>query len=140
MFTAYQMVPWDIKVYRKPTHTNLGLNSKVSSPYGKKAGCALHPGSQDQGYLQSQLPSTNIKISRNTFQSNPYSKQHILQALSLLKRALLQCREDPTLVAFLNLSQHHVNCIWTVLSKHNIRTMGHFLSTKFSSLSRMTWP
>jgi hypothetical protein len=50
MFIGDLMAPLDIRVYRKPTHTNLYLNAKSHHHLANKL-VVIHPGLQGQGYL-----------------------------------------------------------------------------------------
>jgi hypothetical protein len=110
------------KVYRKPTHTNLYLNSNSHNyPSNKQAvlSTMVHRARSlcDQDSLHGEL-----EFLRTTIRQNSYSDQQIRRALNPPARGA-PTLEKPALVAFLPYVSMTFNHISRLLSRHNIKSV-----------------
>jgi hypothetical protein len=111
------------KVYRKPSHTNLYLNSNSHrQPSNKQAALStlvrMARSLCDQKSLHSELEFLRI-----AFRQNGYSKRQNRRALNLPERVALPPEKSAS-VAFLPYVSATFNCISRLLSKHNIKSVG----------------
>jgi hypothetical protein len=111
------------KVYHKPTHTNLYLNSNSHHhPSNKQAvlSTLVHRARSlcDQESLHSEL-----EFLRTTFRQNGYSDQQIRRALNKPAR-VASTPDKPDSIAFLPYVGTTFNLISRLLSRHNIKSVG----------------
>jgi hypothetical protein len=124
MLTGDWAYPWDIRVNRKPTHTNLYLNAMSHNRLVNKQAVLSTLVHRAKAICDPDRLQQKLEFLQDAFLSNGYSKQQILWDTNLPKRVTPPRREDPTLVACLPFVCTTFNCISRVLSRHNIKTMG----------------
>jgi hypothetical protein len=121
--------------HRKHTHINLCLNARLHHhPVNKNAVLIILTCRAKTIYNQDSL-HTELDSLQRTFGQNRYSNQQILHTLNPPEKVKTQI-EDPTSVACLPFVRYTFISISSVLSHHNIKTVG-IPQRKVSSL---LWP
>jgi hypothetical protein len=110
------------KVYRKPMHTNLHLNSNSHhNPSNKQAVLSTLVHRAQSLCVQESLHS-ELEFLRTTFRQNGCSDWQIQCALNPPAR-VTQPLEKPVSITFLPFMSTTFNCISRLLSRHNIKSV-----------------
>jgi hypothetical protein len=119
------------RVYRKPTRTNLYLNTMSHHHPANIQAVLSTLVHHAKAVCDTNSLSQEVKLFWETFRNNGCGERQILCALNPPKRAPPPC-EDHTSMAFLPFIDITFNCISRALSKYNSKTVG-FPPRKLSS-------
>jgi hypothetical protein len=122
-----------LKVYRKPTHTNLFLSVKSHHhPSNKQVilSTLIH---RARALCEEDSLQAEFVFLKDVFRENGYNDRQIHRALN--RHLHLPQPDEPNSVAFLPFVGTVFNCINRVLAQHNVKSVG-LLDMKLSSLFR----